>query len=330
MDRNCDIFSDIYSSTIRYNLKLEFMNTDIIKDDRFRLNCAGRILDLSKGPVIMGIVNTTPDSFYDGGTFQKKVCEVDLDHAFDHALAMIRAGASIIDIGGESSRPGAKLISEVEEIERTMPLITLLHKKTDVLISVDTYKAAVAEKALQAGAHIVNDISGFTFDNNLPAICRKYRAAVILMHTPVKPDSMEWSTGIDSGEEDIIASVCHSLQQSIVTAEKHSIDDIIIDPGFGFGKSVAENFRLLNHLNSLLTLGRPILAGLSRKSFLGDAITRPGHETPPPGKRLPASIAAGTIALMNGASILRVHDVEEAWQSLKIVMRGKKVPRDEC
>ena len=295
------------------------MSTDIIKGGRYRLNCAGRILDLSEGPVIMGIVNTTPDSFYDGGTFQKKVTGIDLDRALDHALAMIQGGASIIDIGGESSRPGAELISEAEETRRTMPLIEMLREKTNVLISIDTYKAAVAEKALQAGAHIVNDISGFTFDEGLAAVCRRYGAGVILMHTQVKPGSMGWSTGIDSGGEDIIASVSRFLQQSIATAEQHLIEDIIIDPGFGFGKSVEENFRLLNHLNSLLTLGKPILAGLSRKSFLGHAITRPGHETPPPGERLPASIAAGTIALMNGASILRVHDVEAAWQSLKIV-----------
>ncbi len=295
------------------------MRTDNIKKGRFRINCADRILDLSEHPVIMGILNTTPDSFYDGGTLQKKLSGVDLDRALDHALGMIRAGASIIDIGGESSRPGAELISAAEEIDRTIPLIALLHKKTDILISIDTYKAAVAEKALQAGAHIVNDISGFTFDNDLPCVCSKYRAGVILMHTPVKPDSMKWSTGIESGGIDIISRVSCSLRESIARAEEHAIDDIIIDPGFGFGKSVAENFRLLGQLSSLLTLQRPILAGLSRKSFLGHAITDPGHEILPPAERLPATIAAETIALCNGASILRVHDVEAASQSLRIV-----------
>ncbi|MCX6178509.1 MAG: dihydropteroate synthase [Chlorobiales bacterium] len=295
------------------------MSSDTLKENFFQINCAGRTLDLSKGPVIMGILNTTPDSFYDGGAFQKKVCKVDLDRAFDHALAMIHAGASIIDIGGESSRPGAEIISEAEEIERTVPLITLLRQKTDVIISIDTYKANVAEKALQAGAHLVNDISGFTFDHHLPAICRKYQAAVILMHTLVKPESMDWSTGIDSGKEDIIANVSSFLSNSIARAKAHSINDIIIDPGFGFGKSVKESFRLLNNLGSLLALGRPILAGVSRKSFLGHAITKSGHKTPPPSERLPATIAAGTIALYNGASILRVHDVEAAMQSLRVV-----------
>ena len=295
------------------------MSSDIITDGRFRLNCAGRILDLSKGPVIMGIVNTTPDSFYDGGTFQKKVCGVDLDRAFDHALAMIKAGASIIDIGGESSRPGAEVVSEAEETRRTIPLVAMLRERTDVLISIDTYKAVVAGEALRAGAHLVNDISGFTFDEGLPAICRKYGAGVILMHTQVKPGSMGWSRGIESERKDILARVMRFLRDSIARAREHLIEDIIIDPGFGFGKSVEENFRLLRELGSLLDLGRPVLAGVSRKSFLGYALAREGEEVPPPSERLAASIAAGTIALKNGASILRVHDVGEAVQSLKIV-----------
>jgi len=295
-----------------------------MKDARFRINCAGRILDLSRGPVIMGILNTTPDSFYDGGRFQKKVSGIDFDRALDHAVSMIRTGASIIDIGGESSRPGAEVISSAEEIERTAPLVALLRKRTDALISIDTYKADVAEKALQAGAHLVNDISGFTFDNRLPCICSSYKAAVILMHTQVKPDSMGWSTGIESGGEDIMASVSRFLRKSIARAEGHGIKDIIIDPGFGFGKSVAENFRLLGQLNSLLILGRPLLAGLSRKSFLGHALTDPGHEPPPPSERLAATLAAETIALMNGASILRVHDVEAADQCLRVWRRVER------
>ena len=296
------------------------MSTDNVKQVRFRINCAGRILDLSEGPVIMGILNTTPDSFYDGGTFKNEARALDLESALDHALAMIRDGASIIDIGGESSRPGAAVVSVDEEIQRTAPLIALLRKRTEVLISIDTYKAAVAEAALRAGAHLVNDISGFTFDRHLPDVCHKYGAAAILMHTLVKPDSMLWSTGIESGEEDIVASVGRFLRDSIARAEAHGVDDIIIDPGFGFGKSVAENFQLLGRLDSLLALGRPILAGVSRKSFLGHAIARPGDETPPPSRRLSATLAAETIALCRGASILRVHDVEEAGECVRIVL----------
>jgi dihydropteroate synthase len=290
----------------------------------FQLNCAGKKLDLSAGPKIMGILNTTPDSFYDGGALQGKTNALDFDRALEYALMMIRAGASIIDIGGESSRPGAEKISAKEEISRTEPLIALLRQRTDILISIDTYKAEVAEHALRAGAHIVNDISGFTFDQNLPAICRKYRAAVILMHTPVKPEAMLWSTGTDSEGVEIVMRVRNFLQNSITLAANHSIEDIIIDPGFGFGKSVAENFRLLNQLSSLLTLGRPILAGVSRKSFLGHAITLPEGKTPPPSERLAATIAAQTIALINGVSILRVHDVEAALQCLRVVMGSRK------
>lgn len=286
---------------------------------RFRINCRERVLDLCEGPKIMGILNTTPDSFYDGGTFKDGEKQLDLDRALDHALAMIEAGASIIDIGGESSRPGAQTIPAKEEIERTIPLIERLRNKTDILISIDTYKADVAEKALKAGAHLVNDISGFTFDRHLPSICRRYRAAVILMHTPVKPASMQWSTRTGSGEEEIITRVSRFLENSIALAEEHSINNIIIDPGFGFGKSVPENFRLLGRLKELQRLNRPVLAGVSRKSFLGHAGAPPGMEIAPPAERLTATIAAETIALLNGADILRVHDVEAAAQCVRLV-----------
>jgi len=284
-----------------------------------QINCADRMLDLNKGAKIMGILNTTPDSFYDGGTLLGDAGAIDLDRAVELALAMARDGASIIDIGGESSRPGAEKISATEEIERTAPLIARLRKKCDLLISIDTYKAEVAEEALKAGADMVNDISGFTFDPELPLICRKYQAAVVLMHTPVTPKAMQWSTATRSGEDDIIARVRSFLANSIALAQRHSIENIIIDPGFGFGKSVAENFRLLKELNALCELERPILVGVSRKSFLGHAITEPGEEVPPPAGRLAATIAAETIALMHGASIVRVHDVQAAMQSVRVM-----------
>ncbi|WP_076791988.1 dihydropteroate synthase [Chlorobium sp. KB01] len=290
----------------------------------FQINCRGKLLDLSSGPKIMGILNTTPDSFFDGGTFHKTQGKVDLDRALEHALEMIREGASIIDIGGESSRPGAEKISVREEIMRTIPLIELLQRKTDIIISIDTWKAEVAEKAFKAGAHMVNDISGFTFDGDLPGVCSQYRAAAVLMHTPVKPESMQWSTDTGSGKGDILARVSCFLEQSIAVAEKNSIHDLIIDPGFGFGKSVEENFQLLAGLRSLQALKRPILAGLSRKSFLGHAITPKGEEILPPSERLTATITADTIALMNGASILRVHDVEAAAQCLRVLEAMKR------
>jgi len=315
MGRHCGVLCDVHSCTVRNNL---------MRDPRCIVNCTDRVLDLGEVPKIMGILNTTPDSFYDGGVLQGDTNCVDLDRALDHALAMIRDGASMIDIGGESSRPGADKISSIEEIKRTAPLIALLRRKSDVLISIDTWKADVAEQALRAGANIVNDISGFTFDPLLPSICRKYKAAVILMHTPLKPELMQWSTGTKPGEEDILSRVNSFLANSIARAEGHSIDDIIIDPGFGFGKSVQENFRLLGQLSSLRHLGRPILAGLSRKSFLGHVITAPGEKTAPPAERLTATIAAETIALMHGANILRVHDVQAALQSLRVVEAMKE------
>ena len=310
MGRHCGVLYDVHPGTFRNNL---------MKDPRFIINCTDKVLDLGAGPKIMGILNTTPDSFYDGGLLRGDTIGIDFGLALDYALGMIGEGASIIDIGGESSRPGADKISSGEEIERTAPLIALLRRKSDVLISIDTYKADVAEQALLAGANIVNDISGFTFDCELPVICSKYQAAVILMHTPVQPSLMRWSTGTDAGNEDILLRVSSFLAHSIALAEEHLIENIIIDPGFGFGKSVGENFRLLGQLRSLQSLGRPILAGLSRKSFLGHAMTSPGKEMIPPKGRLPATIAAETIALMHGASILRVHDVLEAVHTLRVV-----------
>ena len=286
---------------------------------RFRITCADRVLDLSEGAKVMGIVNTTPDSFYDGGALQGKTGGVDVDRAQEQALAMVREGATIIDVGGESSRPGAEKISAASEIERTVPIIARLRQCSDVFISIDTYKAEVAEAALKAGADIVNDISGFTFDSELPAMCRKYSAPVVLMHTPVTPEAMQWSTATHSGNDDIIAKVSGFLANSIAIAEHHAIENIIIDPGFGFGKSVAENFQLLRELSMLHKLGRPILVGVSRKSFLGHAITLPGGEMPPPADRLAATITAQSVALQQGAAILRVHDVPAAMQCIRVM-----------
>ncbi|ABL64562.1 dihydropteroate synthase [Chlorobium phaeobacteroides] len=293
------------------------------KPDQYLINCSGVTLDLRKAPVVMGIVNVTPDSFYDGGMFVQKKDKPDYDRALNHALQLIRSGATIIDIGGESSRPGAEPIPTEEEIRRTVPLIGMLRKKTDALISIDTWKSEVAEAAIRAGAQLVNDISGFTFDADLPEICRKYQAAVILMHTPTKPQSMQWSTGTSSTSNDIITTVTAYLQRSILTARHHGINDIIIDPGFGFGKTVEENYRLLGAMNKLQKLQRPLLAGVSRKSFLGHVIAEPRQPTPPPSERLSATLAAETIALLNGASIIRAHDVKAAMQTIAVVMASR-------
>jgi dihydropteroate synthase len=286
----------------------------------FRLDCSGKTLDLSATPAVMGILNLTPDSFFDGGAYTGSSLLPDLDQALDSALAMIRAGADIIDIGGESTRPGAAYVSAAEESRRTVPFIALLRKHSDVLISIDTYKTEVAEEALRAGANIVNDISGFTFDARLPEICSRYHCGVVLMHTPARPDGLLWSHDTGTPERDIVGMVLNFLGRSIETARQHGIESIIVDPGFGFGKSVEENFRLLARLDDMHALGYPVLAGISRKSFLGHAIRRSGEETPPPSARFNATLCAETIALMNGAGILRVHDVEAATEARSIVL----------
>ncbi len=275
------------------------------------LSCRKQVLDYRQKPLIMGILNATPDSFYDGGRHRQT--------ALRHALSMISAGADIIDIGGESTRPGAEKVSADEEIGRTVPLIRALKQHTALPISIDTWKAEVAEEALRAGASIVNDISGFTFDDALPGICRKYRAAVILMHTAHRPEQMQWSTETAGSDRDIVTEVKTSLEISLAKARAHGIEEIVVDPGFGFGKSVRENFLLLKRLHEFHSLGYPVLAGLSRKSFLGQAIQTGDAPLSSPAERLTATVSANTIAILNGADILRVHDVGEAVETAEVV-----------
>lgn len=293
----------------------------------WRLDCAGKILDLSARPAVMGIVNLTPDSFFDGGRFGGDNTGMNLDKALDSALTMVASGADIIDIGGESTRPGADAVSAAEEIRRTAPFIAMLRSRSDVLISIDTWKAEVAEAALDAGADIVNDISGFTFDPGLPALCGRRKCGVVLMHTPVRPGHMQWSHDTGSGGKDVVAAVLDVLGHSIDLARKHGIESIVTDPGLGFGKSVDENFRLLGRLDELHALGFPVLVGVSRKSFLGHAIRTGDGEIPGPSSRLDATTSANTIALLNGADILRVHDVEAAVHARSVVLALRRACR---
>jgi dihydropteroate synthase len=287
---------------------------------RFRLDCAGKTLDLTETPAIMGILNLTPDSFFDGGRFGGASTSPDFDMALEHALGMVSAGAEIIDIGGESTRPGASPVSTEDEIRRTVPFIERLRSRTDALISIDTSKSEVAGQAIRAGANIVNDISAFTFDADMPEVCSRHRCGVVLMHTPVRPGSMNWSHDTGNTGLDVVGAVLDFLGRSIGIAHSHGIEAIVTDPGIGFGKSVEENFRLLARLDELHDLGYPVLAGVSRKSFLGQAIRRSGQELPPPSERLDATTSANTVALLNGADILRVHDVEAAVQARSVVL----------
>jgi dihydropteroate synthase len=287
---------------------------------RFRLECAGATLDLSARPAIMGIVNLTPDSFFDGGSYGNAGEAAQLERALESALAMVRDGAEIIDVGGESTRPGADPVSAEEEVRRTVPFIELLRRHSDVLVSIDTWKSEVAAEALRAGANIVNDISGFTFDPKMPEVCARHRCGVVLMHTPARPDQLHWSYNTGAETEEVMSRVTAFLRRSVAVAREHGIEAIIVDPGLGFGKTVDENFRLLARLDELHDLGCPVLAGVSRKSFLGHAIRKPGEETPPPAERLNATISANTIALLNGADILRVHDVKATADARAVVL----------
>ena len=301
-----------------------------MKNSNYRIQCRDLELDLTGRAKIMGILNTTPDSFYDGGTFPAGSRKAGIDLAVEKALEMIEEGADIIDIGGESTRPGAQKVDTEEELRRTLPVIDELRRQSDILISIDTYKAAVAEQALLAGAQIINDISGFSFDPHIAEVCRRYSAAAVLMHTTGRPDSMKWShqeTG--AAGTDIMTRVKNGLLHSLKKAEIHGIHNVILDPGFGFGKNVPENYELLRRLRELQTFRRPMLAGLSRKSFLGKALQKhPDKPVPPPEDRLTATIAANTIAVTNGANILRVHDVKEAAETLAVAASARAQEAD--
>ena len=295
------------------------MNQNSTDKSRFRLNCAGATLDLSARPAIMGIVNLTPDSFFDGGSYGNAGESAQLERALESALAMVRAGAEIIDVGGESTRPGAEPVGTEEEMQRTTPFTALVRRHSDVIISIAPWKSEVAEAALRAGANIVNDISGFTFDPNMPEVCSRHRSGVVLMHTPAKPDQLRWSYNTGAEHDEVMSLVTRFLRHSIDVAKEHGIEAIIVDPGLGFGKTVEENYRLLARLDELHDLGCPVLAGVSRKSFLGQAIRKSGEEVPPPSERLSATISANTIALLHGADILRVHDVQPAADARAVV-----------
>jgi len=254
-------------------------------------------------PAVMGILNVTPDSFSDGGRF------LVADDAMRQAEAMAKAGAAIIDVGGESTRPGAAGVSAQEEIDRVVPIIEAISQKLDVPVSVDTSKAAVMQAAVAAGAEMLNDVRALRDDCALEAAIALQKP-VCLMHMQGQPRTMQE----DPSYEDVTAEVAGFLEDRIrdCVAAGLNRELIIVDPGFGFGKSESNNVELLANLRQLQKLGQPVLVGISRKSTLGD-IT--GRDT---GERTPASIAAAVIAVMSGAQIVRVHDVAETVDALKV------------
>jgi dihydropteroate synthase len=284
------------------------------------ITCRTFQLDLSK-PNIMGVLNITPDSFSDGGRFFFKET-IDYDKAIDAALAMQKDGAALIDIGGESTRPNATPISAEEEIRRTVPLIEKLAKVLTIPISIDTYKSSVAEAALKAGASLINDISGFRIDGAIAEVCAKYNAPAIVMHSRQKPSEMKWSYEEKSIYTDVVAEVKSELLQSIEFGKSRGVKSFIVDVGFGFGKNIDANYQLLSRLSEFLSLGYPILAGLSRKSFIGKVLD--AEHLAPVEARLYGTIAANTLAMMNGAHILRVHDCKANADAVKIFCKAKE------
>jgi len=266
------------------------------------LNIKGSLLDLSS-PKIMGILNVTPDSFYDGGVYSNE------KEVLKQVEKMILDGVDIIDVGGYSSKPGAKTINIKEEEKRVLPIIKLIYKTfKKTIISVDTFRSEIAEKSLNAGASIINDISGGDFDNNIYKIAERYKAPYIMMHMKGNPSNMQ----INPTYKNINYEIIKDLSKKIDFAQKKGVCDIIIDPGFGFGKTIEHNYQILNNLKLYKVLHKPILVGVSRKSMIYKLLKTD------PSSALNGTTALNTVALINGANILRVHDVKQANEVIKL------------
>ena len=260
------------------------------------MNCRGKTLTLGDRTHVMGILNVTPDSFSDGGRY------LDVQRAIAHTQLMVEEGATLVDVGGESSRPRASPVPVDEELARVVPVIRAIVDSVDVLISVDTYKAEVARQALEAGAHLVNDITALRADTAMASVVAEMEAGLILMHMKGTPRTMQQAPHYD----DVVSEVRASLQESIRTAEEQGVaaERIIIDPGIGFGKTAEHNLELLKRLSELRPLNKPLLIGTSRKSFIGTVLGLPVNE------RVEGTAATVCWAIAHGADIVRVHDVK--------------------
>ncbi len=266
------------------------------------LNVSGNIFDLTH-PRVMGILNITPDSFYEGSRVNRE------ETAIAKALQMLEEGASILDVGGYSSRPGADDISPQEETDRVLPVIELIvNQRPDAIISIDTFRASVAKEAIDAGAHIINDISGGQLDDQMFDLVSKLKVPYIMMHMKGTPQTMK---GL-AHYEDLVPEIVDFFAKRIKLLVQKGCSDIIIDPGFGFAKTIDHNFALLRHLESLKILGYPILVGVSRKSMIYKKLEISAAEA------LNGTTALHMAALLNGADLLRVHDVKEAVQTIEL------------
>jgi dihydropteroate synthase len=267
-----------------------------------RLRCGDKTLDLSQ-PAVMGVLNVTPDSFSDGGRF------VDPERAVAGAARMAEQGAVIIDVGGESTRPGANPVDIAEELRRVIPIVEKLAGRLPIPISVDTSKPEVMRAAIDAGAGMINDVYALRAPGAIDAVASS-SVAVCLMHMQGEPRTMQ----NEPRYEDVVSEVHDFLEERMQVCLRAGIsrDRIVIDPGFGFGKNLEHNLKLLTHLNRFTTLGVPILAGLSRKSMIAKLLNKPVDQ------RLAASLALATIALLNGARLIRAHDVSETIDAVHI------------
>jgi len=283
---------------------------EMFRRKQFRLAVGSRTLVLGVRTLVMGVLNVTPDSFSDPGNF------LDAETAARRALELERAGADILDVGGESTRPGAKPVSAREELSRILPVLERLRGKLRIPISIDTQKAEVAEAALAAGAEIVNDVSALRADPRLATIARQARAPVILMHMRGTPRTMQQGPFARNVIRDVMAGLGAALERARRAGLRKS--QILIDPGIGFGKTHAQNFELLSQLPALARLGCAIVVGPSRKAFLGTALAAPGAPPVPAHQRLLGTAAAVTAAILGGAHIVRVHDVAEMAQVVRV------------
>ena len=267
------------------------------------INCKGTLLDLNS-PKVMGILNITPDSFYDGGMYKDETT------ILNQTEKMLNDGATFIDVGAYSSRPGAAEVSEEEELKRIVPVVELLIKKfPDIIISIDTFRSKVAKETINLGAALINDISGGNLDSKMYGTVAKLKVPYILMHMAGTPKTMQNNPTY----EDVTKDLIYFFSDKIDQLHRLNVSDIIIDVGFGFGKTIEHNFQLLRNMSLFQNLDKPILAGLSRKSMLYKTLDITSQEA------LNATTSANTIALLNGANILRVHDVKEAVEAVKLV-----------
>jgi dihydropteroate synthase len=294
----------------------------MIRRKLFRLKLSSRTLVLGEHTLVMGVLNVTPDSFSDGGRFLQP------ERAIEHAFAIERAGADLLDIGGESTRPGSVETSASQELDRILPVLEALRGRLKIPISVDTRRASVAELAIRAGAELFNDVSGLRSDPRIAEVAARHRVPLILMHMRGEPRTMQ----AGGFARDVLKDVIQGLRKSVAVARRAGVGkQIVVDPGIGFGKSFAQNYELLQKLPQLANLGYPLLVGTSRKGFLGATLARDGKPASPE-VRIWGTAATVTASILNGAHIVRVHDVAEMVQVARVadcLLNPKRRPKNQ-